>query len=203
MAPKITLYTAHHCPFAHRAQIALRELELEFETVLVDITVPRTPEYLAINPRGLVPALVYNGQVLTESALIAKFLVDSHHPTHLLKASSEPDGARQRYDIDFFVDTYFSKVHVFFDKAVYSKTAEETAAAANQYIDAVVKEIEALLENAGPYFGASERVTLAEVLSQLNSFPCVAHSYNRLLTQITSTDSNGIISSSRPCIAQS
>jgi hypothetical protein len=50
MAPKITLYTAHHCPFAHRSQIVLRELGLQFETVLVDIAIPRTPEYLAINP---------------------------------------------------------------------------------------------------------------------------------------------------------
>lgn len=170
MAPKITLYTAHHCPFAHRAQIALRELELEFNTVIVDITIPRTPKYLAINPRGLVPALVYNGQVLTESALITKFLVDSHHPTHLLKSSSELDGARQRYDFEFFVETYFNKVHVFFDKAVYSKTAEETAAAANQYVDAIVKEVEALLEDAEPYFGGSKRLTLVEVLLLIPGF---------------------------------
>jgi glutathione S-transferase len=168
MAPIITLYTAHHCPFAHRAQIALRELNLEFETVIVDITIPRTPQYLAINPRGLVPTLVYNGQVLTESALIAKFLVDSHHPTHLLKSSSELGGAMQRYNVGFFVDTYFSKVHIFFDKAVYSTTAEETAAAANEYINAVVNDIEGLLEDAGPYFGASSRLTLAEVILSLS-----------------------------------
>ena len=30
----ITLYTAHHCPYAHRAQIALRELSLPFTTNL-------------------------------------------------------------------------------------------------------------------------------------------------------------------------
>lgn len=163
MAPEITLYTAHHCPFAHRAQIALRELGLEFETFLVDITVPRTPEYLAINPRGLVPALVYNGHVLTESGLIVQFLLDSHHPTHLLKSSSEPDGALQRYNIGFFVDTYFSKVHTFFDKAIYSTLAEETTAAANEYIEAVVKDVEPILEDAAPFFGGSSRLTLAEV----------------------------------------
>lgn len=202
MAPEITLYTAHHCPFAHRAQIALRELDLAFETVIVDITIPRTPEYLAINPRGLVPALVYNGQVLTESGLIAKFLVDSHHPTHLLKPSSESEGAIQRYKVEFFVDTYFSKVHTFFDKAVYSTTSEETAAAAIEYIDAVVKNIEALLVDAGPYFGASSRLTLAEVLQPIPFlYSPLTFTYNRLLTQITSTGSNGIVSASRPYIA--
>ncbi len=76
MAPKITLYTAHHCPYAHRTQIALRELGLEFATVLIDIMIPRTHEYLTINPGGMVPALTYDDLALTESGLISQFLVD-------------------------------------------------------------------------------------------------------------------------------
>lgn len=165
MAPKITLYTAHHCPWAHRAQIGLRELGLEFETGLVDITVPRTAEYLAINPTGLVPTLVYDGHVLTESGLIAQFLADSH-PSHLLKSSSEPGGALQRFNVGIFVDNYL-KAHSSFDNAVYS-TGEEEATAANKYIDAVVKNIEPLLANAAPFFGGSSHLTLAEV--QTGSF---------------------------------
>lgn len=161
MAPKITLYTAHHCPWAYRAQIILRELELEFETVLVDITVPRTPEYLAINPRGLVPTLVYDGHLLTESGLIAQFLADAH-PSHLLKTSSEPGGALERFNIDFFVDSYFNKAHSFFDNAVLSSGDEKTSAA-YKYVDAIVKDIEPLLEDATPFFGGSSRLTLAEV----------------------------------------
>ena len=161
MAPGITLYTAHHCPWAYRCQIALRELSLEFETILIDITVPRTAEYLAINPRGLVPALAYDGHILAESGLIVQFLVDSY-PSHLLKSSSEPGGALQRYNIGFFVDTYFSKAHSFFDNAVLSSGEEETSAA-NKYIDAVIENIEPLLDDAGPFFGGSSRLTLAEV----------------------------------------
>ncbi|KAL2833848.1 thioredoxin-like protein [Aspergillus cavernicola] len=166
MAPKITLYTAHHCPFAHRAQIALREIGLTFETVLIDITVPRTKEYLSVNPRGLVPALFYDGHVLTESSLITQFLMDSH-PSHLLKATSEQGGGLQRYRNGFFLDTYFNKVHPFFDTAVYS-SGEEKMTATNKYIDAVVQEIEPLLADAAPFFGGSDRFTLAEV--QTGSF---------------------------------
>ncbi|KAK5461303.1 hypothetical protein LTS15_003366 [Exophiala xenobiotica] len=167
MAPKIILYTAHHCPFAHRSQIVLRELGLEFETVLVDITIPRTPEYLAINPRGMVPALTYDNLVLTESGLISQFLVDSH-PSHLLKSSSEPAGALQRFNIGYFVDTYFSKAQPHFDLAVQSSGEAESIAAANKYIDAVVIDIEPLLADAAPFFGGSRRPTLAEV--QTGSF---------------------------------
>lgn len=47
---KITLYTNHACPFAHRAHIALEELGLEFEEVIIDLDTPREPSYLEINP---------------------------------------------------------------------------------------------------------------------------------------------------------
>lgn len=162
MAPTITLYTAHHCPFAHRAQIALRELGLEFATSLVDISIPRSPEYLAINPNGLVPALVYDGRVLTESGLISQFLADSH-PSHLLKASSDPTGAIQRFKIGYFVDTYFGKAHQYFDATVFSSGDEAKTTAANKYVEAVVKRIEPLLADAAPFLGGSSRPTLAEV----------------------------------------
>jgi len=160
--PKITLYTSNICPWAHRSQIALRELGLSFETVIVDISVPRTPEYLAINPRGLVPALVYNGEVLTESAIVSQFLVDSH-PSHLEKSSSEPGGALQRAKINFFVDTFFSKVNGLVFATYKGKRGEEKEAAGKAIADAIVKEIEPLLADAAPFFGGSDKLTLAEV----------------------------------------
>jgi glutathione S-transferase len=48
--PQITLYTNHRCPYAHRAHIALEELGLPFEEVIIDLTKPREPWYLKINP---------------------------------------------------------------------------------------------------------------------------------------------------------
>jgi glutathione S-transferase len=166
MPNQITLYTAHHCPFAHRVQIILRELSLEFKTCLVDITIPRTPEYLAINPNGMVPALVYNDLVLTESSLICQFLADSH-PSHLLFPSSDPKGALQRFKIGYFVDTYSSKAHKLFDSTVFAHDAEAKIEMANKYVDAVVEYVEPLLADSGPFFGGSDRLTLAEVSQSL------------------------------------
>jgi len=172
--PKITLYTSHSCPWAHRSQIALRELGLDFDTVIVDLAVPRTPEYLAINPRGLVPALSYNGIVLTESAIVSQFLVDSH-PSHLEKTSSEEGGALQRAKINFFVDTYFSKVNGLFFAALRA-SKEEKEKEAGVFVDAIIKEIEPQLQDAAPFFGGASRLTLAEVqtgsfLLRVLSFP--------------------------------
>jgi Glutathione S-transferase, N-terminal domain len=44
--PEIILYTNHRCPWAHRAHIALAELNLPFKEVIIDLSVPRTAEYL-------------------------------------------------------------------------------------------------------------------------------------------------------------
>lgn len=169
MAPTITLYTAHHCPFAHRVQIALRELELKFETYLVDITVPRIPDYLAINPSGMVPALVYGNLVLTESGLICQFLADTY-PSHLLKASTDAGGAVQRFQIGQFVDTYFSKAHSLFDSTVFSNNSDTKKDMATKYVEAIARNVEPLLVDAAPFFGGSNRQTMAEVCHQITRY---------------------------------
>lgn len=46
----IILYANHACPWCHRVYIALVELGLEFEEVLIDLDKPRELWYLEINP---------------------------------------------------------------------------------------------------------------------------------------------------------
>jgi len=161
----ITLYTAHHCPYAHRAQIALRELSLPFTTNLIDVTSnprPENKEYRLINPTGRVPTLSYNGNVLMESALIVQFLLDAY-PSHLLPASDSVTAALQRFRINFFVETYFERGHSVFDGAVFARTKEDRDIKAEEFVAAVLQHIEPLLKDANPFFGASSRLTLAEV----------------------------------------
>jgi len=165
--PEITLYTNHGCPWAHRAHIILAELGLPFKEVIIDLDTPREPWYLKVNPRGLVPTIDYNGEIIPESGIVAQFLADAH-PSHLEKTSSEAGGALQRARINFFVDAFISKVNPNFFaslRAADEKTREE---AATKVIDAVVKEVEPLLSNAAPFFGGSSKLTLAEV--QTGSF---------------------------------
>ena len=49
-ASKMTLYTNHSCPYAHRAHIALHELGLSYDEVIIDLEKPREPWYLDVNP---------------------------------------------------------------------------------------------------------------------------------------------------------
>lgn len=175
--PTITLYTSQLCPWAHRAQIALRELSLPFSTELVDLATPRTASYLAINPRGLVPSLDYNGTILTESGTVVQFLTDAH-PSHLVKASNENGGALQRARIGFFVNTYENKVNGLMYGILKAKD-ENVEAETTKFVDAVAEHLEPLLKDAAPYFGGSEKFGLAEVCSHL-ALPWLIRSYRRL-----------------------
>jgi glutathione S-transferase len=164
--PQITLYTAHHCPFAHRVQIALRELNLPFRTTLIDITQPRTKDYLAINPSGQVPALDYNGRVLTESALIVQFLADTRpfgKPALQRTESDVVEAAMKRYEIGRFVEA-FMRTHALFDAVVFALGGREVKSVkAGTYLEAVVKNVEPLLGDAAPFVGGERSLTMAEV----------------------------------------
>ncbi|KAK1995100.1 glutathione S-transferase domain-containing protein [Colletotrichum falcatum] len=163
-APKIKLYTNHSCPWAHRAHIALAELGLPFEEEIIDLSTPRTPEYLQVNPRGLVPSLSYDGEIVTESAIVSQFLADAH-PSHLLPAAGSKDAALRRARISFFVDAYFSKANALLFKLQLANTDDEARESSAGFVDAVAREVEPLLKDAAPFFGGSDKLTLAEVLT--------------------------------------
>ena len=60
------------------ARFMLEELGVPYETVVLDYDgAMKTPEYLAINPMGKVPAIRHGNQVVTETAAICAYLADA------------------------------------------------------------------------------------------------------------------------------
>ncbi len=79
-------YSPGACSFAVHA--VLEEIGAPFE--LVDRSIAaggtKTAEYLRLNPKARVPALEYEGEVLTEAAAILVFLAERHPEAKLLPA---------------------------------------------------------------------------------------------------------------------
>ncbi|KAH7093035.1 thioredoxin-like protein [Paraphoma chrysanthemicola] len=163
-APKITLYTNHRCPWAHRAHIVLKELGLKYDEVIIDLDTPREPWYLEINPRGLVPSIDFNGEIITESGIVSTFLADAY-PSHVFPAAGNPKDALTRARINFFVDTWFTKAGSFWFQILRAEEQSEKEKLSKDFVDIVRKEIEPLLHNAAPFFNGSSKVTLAEALT--------------------------------------
>ncbi len=90
----LTLYTN---PMS-RGQIArwmLEETGDAYEEVILGYeTSMKGPEYLAINPMGKVPAIVHNGEVVTEGAAICAYLADAFPQAHL---APQTDAERAAY----------------------------------------------------------------------------------------------------------
>ena len=86
-------------PFAARVRVAIYAYDLPVEIAPSGQWTPdwrKAPEYLAINPIGLVPALVLDdGRALPESSVIVEYLADACAENALLPLDPE-DAARAR-----------------------------------------------------------------------------------------------------------
>ncbi len=93
------LYTYFRSSAAYRTRIAFNLKGVEYETVSVDLRLSAgdqyKPEYLAVNPQGLVPALIVDGTTIAQSLAIIEYL-DEAHPEPPLLPRSPVDRARVR-----------------------------------------------------------------------------------------------------------
>jgi maleylacetoacetate isomerase len=82
------LYTYFRSSAAFRTRIALNFKGLDYAAVPVDLRAPvstqRSPQYLALNPEGLVPMLEVGGQLLRQSLAIIEYLEEAHPAPPLL-----------------------------------------------------------------------------------------------------------------------
>ncbi|WP_414474334.1 glutathione S-transferase family protein [Microvirga sp. M2] len=81
-------YSPGACSMA--VHIVLEELGVLYELELVSVQSGATshPAYLAINPKGRVPALARDGEVLTEVSALLVYLADNHTEPQLLPSDA-------------------------------------------------------------------------------------------------------------------
>ncbi len=77
---------------AKGSRVVLEEIGADYELIETDITdhKPRAPEFLALNPNGWVPVLVYDGGSMHEASAITVFLTDRHPEAGLAPAADDP-----------------------------------------------------------------------------------------------------------------
>jgi glutathione S-transferase len=89
-------YTPGACSLS--PHIALREAGLPFELVQVDLGAKKTEhgaDFLGINPKGYVPALLTDqGELITEGAIIVQYIADQKPESGLAPANGTPERRR-------------------------------------------------------------------------------------------------------------
>ena len=86
------LYGYFRSSAAYRARIALNFKGIPWNGVVVDLRQPasaqRRPEFLSLNPQGLIPVLVDGDKVITQSLAIVEYLEETHPEPPLLPRSA-------------------------------------------------------------------------------------------------------------------
>jgi glutathione S-transferase len=97
----LVLYESPLSSNAQKVRFLLAELELAYESIEVAMfgVGTRTPEYLAINPFGLLPTLLDNDFVLYESNTILRYLAETKGGEELY-----PRSPRLRAGVDRMLD---------------------------------------------------------------------------------------------------
>lgn len=97
----ITLYKYTQPSRAETVIWALSELGLDYEVKEIDAKKgeQRSPEFLAINPFGKIPALTHNGKVFTESLAIIEYLNDLHPDKPLTPNVDDDNYAEKNYKL--------------------------------------------------------------------------------------------------------
>jgi glutathione S-transferase len=117
-------YASSVCSLAVR--IIIHELNLVCEFEAVNLKTKQTEkgaEYLKINPKGSVPALLLNNKVvLTENAVILQYLADINHAVELLP----PLGDFNRYRTLEWLNFVSTDLHRYCAPLFWSRFSDET-----------------------------------------------------------------------------
>lgn len=110
----IKLYNAAHSTCSQKVRICLAEKDLPFEDIKLDLGKAKDhlkPDYLKINPNGVVPTLVDDGQIVLNSSVICEYL-DEKYPDIRLTPDDLVERARMRAWMRFLEEVPTAAVRV-------------------------------------------------------------------------------------------
>ena len=110
----LQLYIAAHSTCSPKVRIVLAEKELAFEDIRMDLGKGKDhlkPDYLKINPNGVVPTLVDDGAIVIDSSVICEYL-DEKYPAVRLTPDDLVERARMRAWMRFLEEVPTAAVRV-------------------------------------------------------------------------------------------
>ena len=107
-----TLYHGLASTCSKKVRMTLYEKGLKFESRLMNLQAfeQHQPEYLAINPNGVVPSLVDDGVPVTESSIIMEYIDERYPDSTLLMPSDVLGRAKVRLWLKFSDNVAFDSI---------------------------------------------------------------------------------------------
>lgn len=148
-------YASGACSFVPHAALELAGATFEPAPIKLHRGEQRSPEYLALNPRGQVPVLVDGDEVITQIAAIALHLDSLFPQAHLLPAAGVAR-TRALQALAWMNNTVHPTfTHVFMPAKFTSDEAAQKAVKAHavETYRGLLQEIEAMAAKAAPWLG--------------------------------------------------
>lgn len=129
----------------------------------------KSPEYLKINPAGVVPTLVIDGRVLTEAAAIVMHLADMHPEADLAPALATPERAQYYRWMFFCANTLMPAYRAWFysDEIAGAANSDATQHHARLKLEAAWQQVADHLRDHGPYLLGTQRSAADFLLTML------------------------------------
>lgn len=166
------MYTLYYSPGAASLAVhwMLIEIGAPHELVKLDLAAgeQRRPEYLALNPGGVVPTLVVDGTPMSECAAILLYLAERHPEAALAPAAGSAARLPYLQWMVHMTNTQQAAFRQWFYAAgpAGEENAERVKASVRPVIEGGWDRVDAWLAAKGPYM-AGDRVTAADFMTTM------------------------------------
>ncbi|KAM0747047.1 glutathione-S-transferase [Meredithblackwellia eburnea MCA 4105] len=147
-AQDLIFYSGWFCPFNQRVWVALEEKGIDYQYHEIN-PYHKEKEFLAINPKGLVPAVKHHGVALYESMVLLEYLEEEFPDTKHLFPETPKERALARIQCDYIakkiLPTYFKLIQMQ-DQKVQDEARGELVDSLKEVADKV----------KGPFFSGNE-----------------------------------------------
>jgi glutathione S-transferase len=146
-------YAPGACSLA--SHIVLREVDVPFEMERVDTKTKQTEhghDFFAVNPKGSVPALAFDGEVLTEGVAIMQYVADRNGATTL----APPAGTLARARVQEMLNFVSAELHKSFSPLFAPNKTEEELAALRAVVAKKLDWLETTLSDGRAYLTGND-----------------------------------------------
>ena len=160
------MYSLYYSPGAASLVVhwLLIELGVQHELRLVDTAAKqhKSADYLALNPNGVVPTLIADGQPLYEAAALVLHLADRHADAGLAPAGDDPQRGRYLQWVLNLANTLQSPLRLWwYPQDIDGERPDVVRDGARRRIEAAWDRLDAHLAANGPYL-LGDRMTAAD-----------------------------------------
>ncbi|ARM88054.1 maleylacetoacetate isomerase 1 [Rhizobium sp. CIAT894] len=163
---EVVLYDYWRSSASYRVRIALNLLGVDHRTVPINLldAAHRMPDYLALNPQGLVPTLVIDGQTLTQSLAIIEYLAELRPECGLLPLGSADRQKVRALAYAVAMDIHpICNLHVVSHLMTLTEKADAREGWMKHFIGDGLRKLDVMIGETGGKFSFGDKPTMADL----------------------------------------